>query len=340
VHDKTMLEPENAEAEKQGIRAMLLKQDNFAEREAFLDSLKIAYDLNIDIQAVVGLCARYAEAMMAKGITSEVVAEDIVPPLTEREKSTPVATFRGASFDTEDLVGMILSQPYVVRPQLDDPDEVFNFLGRQLNDSLLVREAEKRGIDEIPEIANELEKITQNRILTRFYRLKVQDLEIPEDTLRTFYEAHKESYVSSPGHVASKIVLESKEAADSILRLVEEGASFEEIARERSIDLFTAPQGGDMGFYPPGKDEEFDAFFDQLEPGEMGVFRSVEGHVVLWLRERYEGRQLSFEEAREAVERDVSRRFKPRYMSDWVRQKREDLNVQVYEDALANVVIP
>lgn len=340
VHDKTLLEPENAEAEKQGIRAMLLKQDNFAEREAFLDSLKIAYDLNIDIQAVVGLCARYAEAMMAEGITSEVVAQDIVPPLTEREKSTPVATFRGASFDTEDLVEMILSQPYVVRPQLDDPDEVFNFLGRQLNDSLLVREAEKRGIDEIPEIANELEKVTQNRILTRFYRLKVQDVEIPEDTLRAFYEAHKESYVSTPGHTASKIVLESKEAADSILGLVQEGASFEEIARERSIDPFTAPQGGDMGFYPPGKDEEFDAFFDQLEPGEMGVFRSVEGHVVLWLRERYEGRQLSFEEARQAVERDVSRRFKPRYMSDWVRQKREDLNVQVYEDALANVVIP
>lgn len=340
VNDKTLLEPENAEAEKQGIRASLLKQDNFEEREAFLDSLKIAYELDVDIEAVVTLCARYAQALMDQGITSTVVAEDIVPPLTEREKSTPMATFRGGSLSTEDVVGIILSQPYVVRPKLDDPDEVFAFLSRQLNDSLLVREAEKRGIDRIPEIADELEKITQNRILTRFYRVKVQDVEIPEDTLRTFYESHRDSYVSTPGHLASKIVVTSREAADSILQMVEEGASFEEIARERSIDPFTAPEGGDMGFYPPGKDEEFDGFFAQLEVGEKGVFRSVEGHVVLWLRERHIKTQLSYEEAKPAVVRDVSRRFKAYYLSDWLDAKRKEVNIKVYEDVLAGVTLP
>jgi parvulin-like peptidyl-prolyl isomerase len=340
VHDKTLLEPQNPEAEKQGIRATLLKRDNFDEREAFLDSLKFAYEVDIDIETVVSLCARYVQAMTDRGITSEVVAEDIVPPLTESEKQAPVVTFRGGSFSTVDVVDIILAQPYVVRPRLDDPDEMFNFISRQLNDTLLVREADKREIGKIPEIADNLEKITQNRILTRFYRVKVQDVEIPEDTLRTFYDTNKDSYVSTPGHLASKIVLTSREAADSVLQMIENGASFEEIAKERSIDPFTAPEGGDMGFYPPGKDAEFDGFFDQLEVGEKGIFRSVEGHVVLWLRERHGKRQLSYEEAKPAVVRDVSRRFKAYYLNDWLEEKRGDLGVTVYEDALAGVTLP
>ncbi len=339
VHDKTLLEPEHAEAEKQGIRATLLKQDNFEERQAFLDSLTIAYEVDMDIDAVVTLCARYAEALMDLGITSEVIAEDIVPALTEREKALPMLTFRDGSFSTGEVVNLILSQPYVVRPKLDDPDEVLSFVKRQLNDSLLVREAEKRGIDKIPEIADNLEKITQNRILTRFYRVKVQDLEIPEDTLRTFYETHRESYVSSSGHLASKIVLATREAADSILKMIEDGAPFEDLASERSIDPFTAPEGGDMGFYPPGKDAEFDEFFAQLEVGGKGIFRSVEGHVVLWLRERLTSHPLTYEESKPAVIRDVSRRFKAYYLSDWLATKRSEVNVKVHEDALAGVTV-
>ncbi len=339
VHDKTLLEPGNAEAEKQAIRATLMKQANFAEREAFLDSLKIAYDMDVDVPAVVTLCTRYAQALMDQGITSQVISEDIVPLLTEREKAVPLVTFRGGSFSTEEVVGLILAQPYVVRPKLDDPDEMFSFITRQLNDSLLVREAEKRGMDKIPEIANDLEKITQNRILTRFYRLKVQDIEIPEDTLRTFYDTHRESYVSAPGHVASKIVLATREAADSALQMLQDGASFEDLARQRSIDAFTAPEGGDMGFYAEGRDEEFDSFFAQMEVGEKGIFRSVEGHVVLWLRERHTSHPLSYEEARPTVIQDVSRRFKTYYFNDWLKAKRREVNVRVYEDALAGVTV-
>jgi foldase protein PrsA len=168
----------------------------------------------------------------------------------------------------------------------------------------------------------------------------VQDVEIPEDTLRTFYETHMDSYTSTPGHRAYKIVLATREAADSLFQLIESGASFEDIARERSIDPFTAPDGGDMGFYPPHKDEEFDEFFAQLEVGEKDIFRSVEGHVILWLKERHTSRQLSYDEAKPAVVRDVSRRFKAYYLNDWLEAKRRELNVKVYDDVLAGVTIP
>jgi peptidyl-prolyl cis-trans isomerase C len=109
VHDKTMLEPQNPEAEKQGIRGSLLKKSDFAEREAFLDSLRIAYDVDISMDAVVDLCARFAREIMSRGITSEVIAEDIDLPLTEREENLPVAGFTGRTFTYRDVVNMIPS---------------------------------------------------------------------------------------------------------------------------------------------------------------------------------------------------------------------------------------
>jgi hypothetical protein len=94
-----------------------------------------------------------------------------------------------------------------------------------------------------------------------------------------------------------------------------------------------------MGFYPPGKDAEFDGFFDQLEVGEKGIFRSVEGHVILWLRDRQTSIPLSYEAAKPAVIQDLLRRFKAYYLNDWLIAKRREVNTKVYEDVLAGVTL-
>jgi parvulin-like peptidyl-prolyl isomerase len=339
VDHKTLLEPEDPEAEKGGIRAGLLKQKNFAERAVFLDSLKAAYGVDIDMGAVVDLCARFAQVLVDRGITSEVVAQDIVPALTDAEKEMSVVTFEGGSFSYGDVVGMILAQPYLVRPKLDEPDEIYTFVNRQLSDTLTIREAEKRGIDELPEVAGMLDKIAQNRVIMRFYRVIVADTEVPEDSLRAFYNAHRDAYVTTPAHWAFKIVVETRAEADSILEAIRGGESFEEIARQHSIDRFTAPAGGDMGVYPVGKDVEFDAFFEEMEEGEMKIFRSVEGHVVLWLRDRQEVQPLSFERAKPAVRKDIARRFKDARLKDWLTDKREELGLKTYMTPLEGLAL-
>jgi peptidyl-prolyl cis-trans isomerase C len=338
VHDKTMLDPENREDEEAVARGTLARDAEFEERAAFVDSLRLAYNLFVDIDAVVDLCARYAQEMVASGITSKVISDDIVPPLTEREKELPMAGFRGRSFTYGNIVDMILAQPYVVRPVLDDPDEVLGFINRQLNDSLLVAEAEHRGIDKRPDVADDLEKAEQNRTISRFYRQMTLEAEVPDDTLRAFYEAHLDAYRAVPGNLGSKIVVNTREEADSILKELQEGASFADLAREHSIDVFTAPDGGEMGFYPTGKDPEFDGFFAQMQVGDMKIFRSMEGHVVLWLRARQEATDpLPYDQARSMVQRDVALRYGQVHFERWIAAKRKELNVTVNEALLPTI---
>ena len=337
VHSKTTAKLADPVAEKEAIRNRLLKDGRFKERASYLDSLNVAYNVDVNLSGVIDLCARYGETLDALGLTAEVVDMDIELPLTDTDKRTPVITFDGGVFDYEGVGNIINGQPYVVRPNLDDPDQMIPFLRRQINDSLVIREAYKLGYDKDPVIAGQLEKLVQKRTLMRFYNHLNSTTKIPADTVRLFYESRLDEFKIQPGHTGSKLVTRTRPEADSLLALIRQGASFEELAREHSIDPFTAPEGGDMGFLVKGKDQEFDGFFETMEEGDIEIFRSVEGNVILWLRKRQMEKTPTFEEAYEAAEQSLTPVYKARMVKDWVNKRRDEVKVKVNEALLLEV---
>jgi peptidyl-prolyl cis-trans isomerase C len=65
--------------------------------------------------------------------------------------------------------------------------------------------------------------------------------------------------------------LATREAAEQALADIQGGADFATIARERSIDSDTAPNGGDLGWLPRGSmPSAFDEVAFALAPGEVG----------------------------------------------------------------------
>jgi peptidyl-prolyl cis-trans isomerase C len=338
VDSKQVVGSDNPEAEKAKIRARLRRDAIFDETYAFLDSLKIAYDYNLDVDAVVGLCARYADALRDLGEVGTVVAADVVPPMTESEKEIPLATYRGGLYTYGNCADRILATRYVLRPRLDDPDDMISFVTKHIGDTLLVMEAEKLGMDRLPEILQDLEKARKRRTVRAFFELQIaEDAEVPEEVARAFYETYKEDFVHQAGHRASKIVVGTREAADSVMERLSRGESFEEIAKVRSRDPFTAPYGGDMGFYAVGRDVEFDGFFEVMEEGETGIFRSLEGFVVLWLRERREARQATFEESHDSINNKLIEKYKDDLLQTWLQNQRKGRRVRIDKSALERV---
>jgi peptidyl-prolyl cis-trans isomerase C len=339
VEGKTLMEPADPEAEKKAIRNKLEKQQIFEEQKVFTDSLRLAYEVQVDVDAIVDLCAAYAAALMELGETRQVIDVDVIPDLTEGEKAKPVVTYDGGAITTGELVGIILSQPYVVRPKLDDPGEMIPLVSRELTDTLLVMEAEKRGLDKLPEIAIPLEKIRQRKLTQYLYRYVTREAEVPEEELRAYFDAHREDYMLPAAHTASKIVVGSREAADSILAMIQAGGDFGEIARERSIDPFSAPQRGDIGMIEQGKDPEFDKFFATMKVGDIKYFRSLEGHMILWLRARRESRLPTFEEAKPEIAEDLLPAYKDKILVDWIQNLRSEKGVTINRAVLDQIAV-
>ena len=257
--------------------------------------------------------------------------------MTESEKAKPVVSYRGGSITTGELVDIILSQPYVVRPTLDDPNEMIPLAARQLSDTLLIIEAEKRNLDQLPEIAVPLEKIRQKKMTQILFKYITREAEVPEEELRAHFEANRQYYVLPTAHTASKILVESRAVADSILEVIEAGGDFAEIARRRSIDPFTAPRGGDLGLIEIGKDTEYDGFFATMEIGDVEYFRSLEGHLIMWLRDKREGGLPTFEEAKDQVTKALLPGYKDQMLIDWIQNLRSEKGVTVNRTVLEQI---
>jgi parvulin-like peptidyl-prolyl isomerase len=93
---------------------------------------------------------------------------------------------------------------------------------------------------------------------------------------------------------ARHIVVDSEEAAKEILALLQGGADFVALARERSIDVATKENGGDLGWFPRGlvAPELENAAF-ALQPGQVSdVILLGEGYHIVQVVERDLARSL------------------------------------------------
>lgn len=94
---------------------------------------------------------------------------------------------------------------------------------------------------------------------------------------------------------ARLIRVDSEEAAREILEELQQGADFADLARERSTDLATRDNGGDLGWFPRGlvAPELENAAF-ALQPGEISdVLTLGEGYHLVQVVEREAARSLS-----------------------------------------------
>jgi peptidyl-prolyl cis-trans isomerase C len=94
---------------------------------------------------------------------------------------------------------------------------------------------------------------------------------------------------------ARHIVVDSEEEAQEIVDMLQQGADFVSLARERSVDLATKDNGGDLGWFPRGMvAPELEAAVFGLQPGEIsGVVPLGEGYHIIQVVERDPARALS-----------------------------------------------
>ncbi|MCM8745124.1 peptidylprolyl isomerase [Thermomicrobium sp. CFH 73360] len=94
---------------------------------------------------------------------------------------------------------------------------------------------------------------------------------------------------------ATHILLATREAAEEALADIQGGADFATLARERSTDRDTAPNGGDLGWLPRGyMPPEFDEIAFALQPGEVGgPVQTIYGWHIIKVLERDPDRPVS-----------------------------------------------
>ena len=115
-----------------------------------------------------------------------------------------------------------------------------------IDKEILIQEAAARGWDRDPDLRRKLEREWTERLVNEFFAREVDaKIALEEQEIHDHYVKTGRNRAVK----AAKIVVESREEAEEIVRLLEGGADFGELARQRSIHRPTAEQDGRYAGY-------------------------------------------------------------------------------------------
>lgn len=220
-----------------------------------------------------------------------------------------VARVEGAAIWASDVKREAVAQGLIGEGEPLDPSTVLfrRVLDEVIDQELLAREAERRGLDDTP-LARQRLEAARKRILGDMLVETVVDDAISERAVEELYQEQRRLTEQSEEFRARLILTRTREDAEAVMTLLANGASFEALAAERSIDQSTRFNGGDLDYFtadtmPPA----FGAALRDARAGDtVGPFQAEGGWAILRVEDRRQEQPLSLDQARPQILRFIT----------------------------------
>jgi foldase protein PrsA len=222
--------------------------------------------------------------------SSEVIVESKAGNITKEELYQSMKEKYGEQALQEMLYQKVLSENYKVTDK--EVEQKVAELKAELGDNFELVLQQNQLKDE-----EELKAVLKDQLLMEKAALK--DVKVSEAEVKKRYEEYK------PEIKASHILVEDEATAKEVKKKLDEGAKFEDLAKEYSKDPGSAANGGDLGFFGPGKMvPEFEEAAYALDVNEIsGPVKSQHGFHIIKVTEKKE--KESYDKMKDKLEYDL-----------------------------------
>lgn len=191
-----------------------------------------------------------------------------------------------------------------------------NILERLIEQNLILQEAKKEGIYDKPEFKNQLEMITNN-LAYQFTLNDVIEKELTKDVLMEQYKKILPSLKHPIVH-ARHILLKDEAAAKAVIKELDAGKDFVELAKAKSTGP-SASNGGDLGFFK--QDQMVKPFSDAAFSMEIGSYskepvKTQFGYHVIKVEEKKWSKEPTFEEIEAQLKQQMSQGIVQKYIEE------------------------
>lgn len=257
-------------------------QTNIAKNEVFYRDGKFDVDQYKKILRLNGYSVQEYEASQFQQLTQEQLRSNI-------EKSAFVTDFERKNVTS--LLNQERKFDYLEIPVKDFSDQV------SITDSMLKDYFDK----------NQDRFIKPMKVSVDFVELNLDEvtksISPSDDDLAILYDEEKNRFSTDEERKAQHILVENKVTADQVISLINEGKSFDDLAKEYSIDTGSKNSGGDLGFFGIGvMVPEFETAVFAMKEGEVSApIKSEFGFHVIKLNKIKESSLKSFDEVKEQL---------------------------------------
>lgn len=164
----------------------------------------------------------------------------------------------------------------------------------------------------------------------------IEDAEPTDEEVQAYYEENREAQFTTPAERCAQHILfgpDQREQAEDVLRRLEDGADFAELAREFSQDPGSAEQGGDLGCIERGATvPNFEEALFNAEEGEtVGPVETQFGYHIIRVNEVNEEQVQPLEEVEGEIREQLTAQAESEQFSEWLAEQEEKRNVQYLE---------
>ena len=214
--------------------------------------------------AGVGMLFALATAPIAPAFAQDTPAP-AAPAVTAVDPAAVVATINGKAITEADL-----------KIAEDDLDQQFSRLPAEqrraaalsatIEIRLMAAEAEAKGLDKAEDFQRRMTFLRERALHSAVVDTEVGK-KITDEEVRARYDKEMAAAPAVNEVKARHILVKTKEEAEAVIKQLDDGAKFEDVAKEKSSDG-SAAQGGDLGYFGPGQMvPEFEKAAFELEVG-------------------------------------------------------------------------
>ena len=157
-----------------------------------------------------------------------------------------------ADITIEDLREFTEGTPVLLQSSEEGLAAVKDYLQTMIDMELMLHDARQQGLDTGEDFVKEYAAERQTKLVQEYVtRVIAPNIEVTQDALRHAFEQSKWSRMLKLAHIQTATLT----AAEAAIAELEEGRSFESVARERSINEDTAPNGGHLEWGFIGRDD-------------------------------------------------------------------------------------
>ncbi|MEH7118485.1 peptidyl-prolyl cis-trans isomerase [Neobacillus vireti] len=140
--------------------------------------------------------------------------------------------------------------------------------------------------------------------------LLTRDVTVSNGELKRYYMKNKQLFSVPPAYHLAHIIVKTKGEAAASAKELAHGSSFSALAMERSIEEFSANEGGDIGYISEGDErypKQYISVAKKLKKKAVSKpIKVKEGYALLKLEGKISGKSYSFDEVKDQIRRQIA----------------------------------
>jgi peptidyl-prolyl cis-trans isomerase C len=206
-----------------------------------------------------------AGVMFAGAALAQDAAPDASAPPTA---DTVIATVDGTAITLGHLVALRATLPEQYQ-ELPEAALLRVMLDQLIDQTLAANSLSTNPADDPVAVRLEMENARRQSLAVLALNDKMSGA-VDDAQIQAEYDARYASTAGQTEYNAAHILVQSEEKAAELKSAITKGGDFRELARDNSIDKASGAQGGDLGWFAPGRMvPEFEAAVAEATPGEV-----------------------------------------------------------------------